>query len=91
MYQKTGYLNLEDKESLKSGLIKRAVITMDTLAFHNSERYRNLYSTYPPNNAFFISFLNYRAPQDTFELMLKNEFSDDLKAFIEYWQNEYGS
>ena len=91
LYHKIEYMDEKDKKILKQGLIEMAILAMDTLDFSQPERYAETYQKYPPNNAFLISFLSYRERQDDFEKMLEQQFSGDLKLFIQYWQQEYGS
>jgi predicted aminopeptidase len=90
LYHNMGTRNLLEREEAKQVMIKQIVNTMDTIEFYDKKKYSQIFAGYPPNNAFFISFLNYRERQADFLIMLEQEFANDLVGFIKYWREEYG-
>jgi len=75
----------EIKEKKKKTFIQGIAASLDTLQFHDP-RYKAIFSKKMPNNAYFISFLNYRERQTSFNNILNNKFHNDLYAFIAYWK-----
>ncbi len=78
------------KQQAKALFIARIVHTLDTVSFHNPQRYQGYFVNYQPNNAYFISFLNYRERQQEFRQLLVDSLDNDLAAFVRYWQHRYG-
>jgi predicted aminopeptidase len=77
------------KEFYKAAFIDEIVANMDTIVFTDEQRYKQYFAKYRPNNAYFISFLNYRERQDEFELMLADSLDNQLAPFIAYWRLHY--
>lgn len=75
----------------KEGFINNLVDGLHDVDFINQDRYENIYSNYKPNNAYFISFLNYRERQDEFDSLYHNKYSNDLAAFINSWKKQYSN
>ena len=69
--------------------INEIVENLDTVEFHNPHRYQKIFETYHPNNAYFISFLNYRERLADFQVMLIDDFNNDLVMFVEFWKEKY--
>ena len=90
LYQATSQLPDSVKEAGKEALIRQIASNLDTLTFINPTRYQGYFSRYRPNNAYFISFLNYRERQQEFARLLADSLDNDLAAFIRYWQQNYG-
>jgi len=77
------------KQILKSSFIDDFVKSIDTIGFNDQERYLRYFENYRPNNAYFISFLNYRERQDELEILLIDTLDNRLSSFIEYWRTLY--
>ena len=75
----------------KDTAIKKLVSGLQNVDFINKERYAKIYKQYTPNNAYFISFLDYRVRQDEFEKRYVEEFAGDLREFIESWKILYSN
>ena len=90
LYQAMDGQGPSEKEREKKIMLNQIVNALDTIEFYNDTRYTQSFKNYQPNNAFFISFLNYRERQADFRNMLAQEFDNDLVAFIEHWRKEYG-
>jgi len=78
-------LILELKKEAKEDLIKKIVNSVDTLKIRDSTRIRNLFSELP-NNTYFMSFLRYQSKQDEFDTDLKDNFENNLKAYIHFYK-----
>jgi predicted aminopeptidase len=89
LYQTLSYMPERDIERFKQGAIQQAIDALDTVSFHDPSTYGMLFEKFPPNNAFFISFLSYRARQEEFGVQLRDEFNNDIRAFIDYWKQLY--
>lgn len=88
------YKNITDesdslKEVEKAKFISKVIFNLDTLSFNDEQRYQSYFAEYRPNNAYFISFLNYRERQHEFEKMLEDSLGGDLNSFIKYWRLHY--
>lgn len=77
------------KKMYKTEFINKVVANMDTLSFLDSLRYQGYFAEFRPNNAYFISFLNYRERQQEFEYMLEDSLDNELSSFIDYWKLNY--
>ncbi len=81
----------EVKLKKKEALIGKIMKTTDTISFNNPMKYEDILKYVLPNNAYFLSFVRYRAKLDNFEDELENQFNDDLKAYLEYLKEKYPS
>ncbi len=73
------------KDSLKESAINAVISSLDTIDFHNPERFAFLHERgFHANNAFFIGFLMYRKEQEMRDKELKDQFGGDLKCYIQY-------
>ena len=89
LYSTIAPLGAVEKETRKVAFINEIVENLDTVGFHNPGRYQRIFEQYHPNNAYFISFLNYRERQADFQVMLTDDFNDDLVMFVNYWKEKY--
>ena len=86
-------LTLPDSVRLKrkANFIDEIIAGLAELDFNNKERYQNYYGNYRPNNAYFISFLNYRERQDEFDSLYLVSHQADLAKFINSWKMLYSN
>lgn len=89
LYKQMEYLSDSLKERKKNTFINKIIINMDTISFENPTTYKGYFLNHPPNNAYFISFLNYRERQQEFDRLLIDSTHNQLKSFIDYWKNNY--
>jgi predicted aminopeptidase len=89
LYQDIGTESDSIKMVYKTEFIDKVVANLDTLSFLDSLRYQGYFAEYRPNNAYFISFLNYRERQQEFEYMLEDSLDNQLSSFIDYWKLNY--
>jgi predicted aminopeptidase len=75
----------------KEDFIDELILGLRNIDFHNQEWYENIYSNYRPNNAYFISFLNYRERQDEFDSLYLYEYQNNLADFINSWKQLYSN
>jgi hypothetical protein len=59
--------------------------------FADPDRYANIYARYRPNNAYLISFLDYRERQDEFDSLFTNHYRENLADFIQSWKKLYSN
>ncbi len=77
------------KETYKTAFIHKVIQNVDTISLINLKRYQGHFAKYRPNNAYFISFLNYRERQDEFEQFLTDSLDNQLSSFIDWWKSNY--
>ncbi|MEN8247694.1 MAG: aminopeptidase [Bacteroidota bacterium] len=77
------------KNIYKDEMIDRIISNLDTISFKVPNRYQGYFENYKPNNAYFVSFLNYRERQDELDIMLNQSMNNDLHAFVGFWKSEY--
>lgn len=87
----TAQNSYEEKLQKKEELMHSIMSTIDTIAFNNPKRYSELLKYVTPNNAYFLSFVRYRAKLDNFEEELESRFDNDLKAYLQYLKEIYPS
>lgn len=78
----------QEKVALKTEMIGRIISSVDTINFHYPEKFKWAVDVLP-NNAYFMSFLRYRAQQDDFKAMLEDNFNNNLKLFVNYLKEKY--
>ena len=88
------YLSIENEPDSvklleKTKFIERIINEMDTISFSNKSFYSGYFDNYKPNNAYFISFLNYRERQQDFTLLMEDSLDSKLSFFIDYWKSNY--
>ena len=69
--------------------IEKITKELDTISFSTTSFYHGYFEKHMPNNAYFISFLNYRERQDDFSLLFEDSLDSDLSLFIDYWKANY--
>ena len=89
LYKRIEQLPEQEKAQFKKQAIDRIITTLDTVAFYQPQRYRTYFAAERPNNAFFVSFLNYRERQDEFEALLQDSCRGQLAEFVAYWRQRY--
>ena len=77
------------KEETKTAFIDSIIENSDTIKLINHKRYQDYFINYRPNNAYFISFLNYRERQHEFERIMADSLDNKLSSFIEQWKLSY--
>lgn len=77
------------KEIFKSLFLDEFVESIDAINFYNPKRYLGYFENFRPNNAYFISFLNYRERQVELENLLMDSLNNELPLFIDYWRATY--
>ena len=88
LYNSFGKISTEEKQQQKELLIREILSSTDTLKFHHPENFR-WKSDILPNNAYFMSFLRYRAKQDELKDILENDFNNNLRSFVKFLQEKY--
>src|SRR5690606_22288689 len=83
--------NYQEKLEQKKLLMNRIFDSIDTISFYNPKRYKEITKFVVPNNAYFLSFVRYRAKLDNFERELQSRFDNDLKAYLGYLKEKYPS
>ncbi len=84
------HLSHADRKSKKDELIEEIITNIDTISFHNPSRF--IWSNISkPNNAFFMSYIRYRAKQGNFGKELVENFNDDLAMYMEHLKMKYPS
>jgi len=73
----------------KTQFIDDFVSGLKVIEFKRNDWYTKIYDQYRPNNAYFISFLSYRARQSEFNELYYKELDSDLDSFIRYWKKSY--
>ena len=77
--------------SPKRQLIDEITATADTLNLFEKQRYLSYLHKSKVNNAFFMSYLRYRAGFTFFEHELKTTFKGDLKQYFQHFKQVYPS
>ncbi|MGK7390960.1 MAG: aminopeptidase [Candidatus Cyclobacteriaceae bacterium M2_1C_046] len=88
LYNKTSGYPVEDRAEFKEKLIVKIIDNLDTVDFYNPEQFK-WESEFLPNNAYFMSFLRYRAKQDLLQEQFTKEFNNDLKAYVEFLSEKH--
>jgi len=74
----------------KKEMIGRIVSNLDTVSFTHDE-FRKIFEKRIPNNAYFMSFIRYKSKGDLFEKILRRDFDNDIKRFLEFYKSNYPS
>jgi predicted aminopeptidase len=80
---------IEEKKAQKEGTIRQIVQTLDTLTLTENTNPSARYAKVLPNNAFFMNFRRYQAKQYTFWDEYRNDFHEDLKAYIQHLSEKH--
>ena len=75
----------------KNALIGEIIENADTLTLYEKNRYMQYLEKSKVNNAFFMSYLRYRADLGVFEKELKTRFKGDLREYFQYLKLKYPS
>lgn len=79
------------RHSPKTELIDRIISNVDTLNLYQKEAYQSYLNRSKVNNAFFMSYLRYRADFTFFEQELEGKFKGDLKLYFQHLKEIYPS
>jgi predicted aminopeptidase len=88
LYKTFDNLPDEKKASLKSELISEIVLSLDTVSFHNKNRYASLFKERKPNNAYFMNFVRYDSQKEEMRKELNEKFSGDIEGYLEFVKKE---
>lgn len=81
-----------EKDSLKKQLISEIVSEIDNIGLHIPGNYGRIRSgDYVPNNTFFMSYVRYRAEQNTFQKEFAERFDSNFKKYLSYLKETYPS
>ncbi len=83
--------SLEEKKLRKEAAITCIVMALDTLSLRLVEKPSERFSKRLPNNAYFMSFVQYEAKQNFFEEECEVRFNGDLKKYLNYLKEKYGA
>ncbi len=88
LYQNKEFKNSTQtkKEETKKDYIQSILSRYKDLKFHN-KGYQNYFKENTPNNAFFISFAQYRKDLSFFDTNYNNKFDSNLRNMILYYKN----
>lgn len=79
------------KRQRKEALIQKIVQALDTLPLKLVQKPSERFSKRLPNNAYFMSFVQYEAKQNFFETECEAKFNGDLKKYLAYLKKKYTS
>jgi predicted aminopeptidase len=82
---------VETKKELKEETIKKIVMALDTLSLTLVRKPSERFSKRLPNNAYFMSFVQYEAKQNFFETECEAKFNGALKPYLQYLKKKYAS
>ena len=81
---------VDKKRALKKELIRKIVISLDTLTLSSTDTKPSArYKERLPNNAYFMNFRRYQSQQDIFWNEYTNRFNGDLKSYIQHLSEKY--
>ena len=78
----------EKKASFKSEMIAEIVLSLDTVSFHNKNRYSTLFEERKPNNAYFMNFVRYDSQKEEMRIELNKKFSGNIHQYLESVKNK---
>lgn len=78
------------KAAAKQRHIGQIVQALDTVRFA-SDRYRNYFADFTPNNTFFMEFIRYNEQQNAFEEEFYQKFGGDFKKYWKHLKATYPS
>lgn len=93
LYDNFEQLKLSENEQSKQkmALIAEIMQTLDTNAVLKEKQYGKKWQNKMPNNAYFISFLNYRKNQNQFKEAFETKFNSNFKQYLAYLKQNYAS
>lgn len=83
--------SMESKKQRKDQTITKIVLALDTLPLQLVEKPSERFVKRLPNNAYFMSFVQYEAKQNFFEIECDARFNGDLKKYLAYLKKKYAS
>lgn len=87
----TATMEDHEKQIIKEQIIFSIVSSLDTIQFNNRRKYRELFTDYFPNNAYFMSFRRYGSRQEVFEKEFRQDFGGNLKKYLDFLKGKYPS
>jgi predicted aminopeptidase len=85
----TGADNDSLKAARKTATIESITASVDTVPFHNKNRYLKIFSDYTPNNAYFLAFRRYDSEKEEMKKELKGKFNGNIKSYLAYLKGKY--
>jgi predicted aminopeptidase len=79
-----------EKAAAKQKHIRQIVQAFDTVRFA-SDRYRDYFTDFTPNNTFFMEFIRYNEQQNAFEEEFYQKFGGDFKKYWKHLKATYPS
>lgn len=92
LYKQIANFDEKQKLQLKNETIETIIKGLDTIPFHQKEKYLKLSDDIRKSkNAFFMDYLRYNSQEDSLAQILDGQFKGDIKAYIQYLvlQNKY--
>ncbi|MFZ9982475.1 MAG: aminopeptidase [Cyclobacteriaceae bacterium] len=91
LYQDATFIRSADsvKQRLKTGVISQIVSRTDTLTLPTITGAGRYFKNELPNNAYFMSFIRYRALQTDFSGQWKEKFKGDILEMIRYYREHF--
>jgi hypothetical protein len=89
LYQSIGHESSERKKVLKEKMIENIVERMDTIEFSSGRKPSKRFKEKLPNNAYFMSSIQYQGGQDELWTEWKQSFDGDLKAYINHFKEKF--
>lgn len=85
LYKHIANFNDKQKLQLKNEMIDALILGLDTIPFHQKEKYLQLSDDIRKSkNAFFMDYLRYNSQEDSLVKVLDSQFKGDIKAYIQY-------
>jgi predicted aminopeptidase len=78
-----------EKKSRKETLIRKIVMSMDTLSLELNKKPSERFEKKLPNNAYFLNFRQYQASQDIFFEEWEKSFGKDLRKYIQHLSQKH--
>jgi predicted aminopeptidase len=87
----TAVNTLPDSIKLKSKeqVMRKIVVSMDTLSLYFNKQPSKRYEKKLPNNAIFLSYRRYTAQQMDLNTLFESQFGSDFKKMVEYFKEHY--
>jgi predicted aminopeptidase len=78
-----------NKKTEKDRMLRAIVGSLDTVSFHNPDRYKNAFRKNLPNNAYFIDFIRYDAQKDEMRIELMENFNGNIREYIKFMKEKH--
>lgn len=72
----------ERRADLKNEMIEQIVQSLDTVSFHNKNRYSSLFEKRKPNNAYFMNFVRYDSQKEEMRAELNKKFQGNISEYL---------